>query len=42
MYDRADLMFMFNSNLGGGGGGGGEEVILPHPPFGFPLITQKR
>ena len=34
MYDRADLMFMFNSNLGGGG----EEVILPLPPFGFPLI----
>ena len=33
MYDRADLMFMFNSNLGGG-----EEVILPLPPFGFPLI----
>ena len=32
--------FGFNPNMGGRGLGGG--VILPPPPVGFPLITQKQ
>ena len=31
--------FGFNPNMGGRGWGG---VILPPPPVGFPLITQKQ